>query len=198
MVQPLPKSILALQVGLLAIELFARYDTLIRQLALALTNVLGTLLLYFVAVRFQRAGSRLPVAVSCLAAAGIWFDAAGNFLNLYSRVVWWDKLAHAAGTAALAAGLWVTLRLLFERRGVVLPLPHLRLYVLSLTVLLAVLYEISEYLGDLLVATRRVTDLYDTADDLLYNVVAAVAVSWLMPRLTRPPAARIDRSQEKR
>ncbi len=176
MIRLLPRPILPLQVVLLFIELGTRYDSLIRQGALALTNILGTALLVLVARRFARSGQPLPWVVSWLAVAGIWFDAAGNFAGLYGAIVWWDKLAHVVGTAAVAGGLWLVIRAYAQRRGGQWGDAFLGLTAVSLTVLLSVVYEITEYLGDLVVATRRVTDLFDTADDLLWNLMAAVVV----------------------
>lgn len=178
----LPRGVLPLQLVLLAIELFWRYDTLPRQLALGLSNVAGIVILSLVARRLRLSGSRLPAAVSWLVVAAIWFDAAGNFVHFYARFSWWDQLAHAVATAAVTSGLWLTLRQSFNRQGVHLPGRHLELYAVSLAILLTVVYEISEYLGDLLFGTNRVTVLYDTADDLLWNTLAALAIVWLFRR----------------
>ncbi|MBI3115676.1 MAG: hypothetical protein HYZ09_04275 [Candidatus Kerfeldbacteria bacterium] len=169
---------LPLQAVLLGIELIARYDTLERQIALAVTNVVGTGLLIFIGSRFIRAGSRLPAAVSWLAVAAIWFDAAGNFAHLYANIAWWDKLAHVVGTAAVAGAVWLSFKLFLENRRLSLPAFHHWLYAVSVAMLLAGLYEVSEYVGDWLFDTVRVTDLYDTADDLLWNFLAAAGAAW--------------------
>lgn len=178
-------AILAVQCLLLGIELLTRYDTLIRQLALASTNILATAMLVIILRRFQQAGRLVPPAAAWLAVAGVWFDAAGNFANLYASIVWWDKLAHLVGTAALATGLWLVLEAVCDRRSIRLTAFQFGLSVLGFAMLLAVLYEISEYLGDLVVATHRVTDFYDTADDLLWDLLAALAVICLMPKFRR-------------
>lgn len=189
MIRSLPRLIFPVQVVLLLIELGTRYDSMVRQGALALTNIGGTALLFIVARRFARAGQPLPGVVSWAAVAGIWFDAAGNFAGLYGTIVWWDQLAHFAGTAAVAGGVWLVLRTMMTRRGWPLTAASHGLLTISVTVLLSVIYEITEYLGDLLFATRRVTNLYDTADDLLWNLLAAVVVTLLFARYYRRRAA---------
>lgn len=176
MTRTLPRFILPIQAVLLIIELGSRYDTLIRQCALAVTDVVGTAFLFIVARRFVKSGQPLPWVVSWLAVTGIWFDAAGNFAKLYGTIVWWDKLAHFVGTAALAGGLWLAVRAYQQRLGGRWTAAFLGLIAVSFSILLSVLYEISEYLGDLVFSTRRVTDLFDTSDDLLWNLLAAVIV----------------------
>lgn len=182
----LPRFLLVLQLILLGVEVFTRYDTAVRQAALAVSNVAGVLILGLVATRLKRWGSHLPPAVAWLVAAAIWFDASGNFVHFYARFTWWDQLAHAVGSAAIAAALWLTLRAALAHRGVRLPDGHVFLYAVSAATLLAVSYEISEYLGDLLFNTHRVTNLYDTADDLLWNLLAAWLAVAVVRRVARP------------
>lgn len=163
-------------VVLLALELVLRYDTWVRQIALSLTN-LSTLAALWGLSRYMRARSAtLPWPVIWFSALGVWFDGMGNFLHYYVGIGWWDKLAHAVGAGALAAGLFVLLAMLQEKGTILLGKKMRLLFVVSLTMLLAALYEISEYLGDLLFATNRMTTLYDTADDLVWNLAAALVV----------------------
>lgn len=54
----------------------------------------------------------------------------------------------------------------------------LGVYAISITTTLSALYEISEYIGDAVYPTNRVTGLFDTSDDLLWNFLAAVLVVW--------------------
>lgn len=179
------RLLLLLQGVLLLIELFVSYDTTIRQVALAATNVLGTALIIWVNSRFARSGQSLPALVSWLGVTGIWFDAAGNFAHFYSTFPWWDKLAHFVGTAAVAGAVWVTLRLSLRRAGLAGSAGLVGLSAVGVATLLSVVYEITEYLGDLIVSTHRVTDLYDTADDLLWNCLAAALTVTLFTRWYR-------------
>ncbi|MFH1171265.1 MAG: hypothetical protein V1778_01865 [bacterium] len=161
---------------LLVLELILRYDTWVRQIALAVTDLFALAALWSIARYMRRRGYALPWSVVWFSALGVWFDGMGNFLHLYANVSWWDKLAHAVGAGAVAAGIFVLVQMFQKRGTIVLGLKMRSLFVLSITVLLTVLYEISEYLGDLWFQTHRVTDLYDTVDDLLWDLLATVLV----------------------
>lgn len=173
------RAILALQGVLLLIELFTHYDSWDRQVALSITNVAGIAMILWLSRYFQRHGSALPVAASLALALGVWFDAAGNFAHLYGRLIWWDKLAHGVGSAALALALWYVLALMAKQGRLNVTRGWRSLMTIALTTTLASIYEISEYLGDLWFQTHRVTDLYDTADDLLWNTLAVLFIVWL-------------------
>ncbi|MBI3963498.1 MAG: hypothetical protein HY341_00710, partial [Candidatus Kerfeldbacteria bacterium] len=58
------------------------------------------------------------------------------------------------------------------------------LIVVALAMLVASAYEISEYIGDLLFATHRIGDRYDTVSDLLYNLMGSLLVSLTLRRRT--------------
>lgn len=184
-------SVLAVQAVLLLLEFALPYDVWVRKFALMATNVIGTAILVAVARRLQALGRPFPASAAWLVVAGIWFDALGNFLFLYGRWTWWDKLAHAAGTAGATGALWLTIREFVARKSIRLSGTQFSLTVLGLTSLLYVLYEVTEYLGDLLFNTRRVIDAFDTPDDLMWNLVASVLVCVLFPVLYR--SAAIDR-----
>src|SRR5690606_7744630 len=110
-------------------------------------------------------------------AIGIWFDAMGNFLSLYSKILWWDKLAHAVGAAALAVAFVVLFLHLRLHAIVSMSNRMLAFVVIAVVSLFSTLYEISEYLGDQFSDTHRVTDLFDSPDDMMWNLIGtALAV----------------------
>lgn len=162
------------------IELATPYDVFDRRVALCITDLAAIIGLAVLQRSLARHGHHLPVIVQWSVLVGVAFDAAGNFLRLYGSVLWWDKLAHAIGSAAVALALYA---LVWEFRNAV-PFAKQQwwmvLYVIGTTSLLATLYEISEYLGDLKFHTHRVTDFFDTSDDLMWNVIGSVAVLILL------------------
>jgi hypothetical protein len=176
------RFILGVQGALLLIELFTRYDSWDRQLALAVTNIAGVVAILLLSRYFRRHGSELPFVASAALALGVWFDAAGNFAHLYSRFSWWDQLAHGVGSAAVAVAVWYVLALMAKQGRLGVSKGWRSLITISLTTTLACVYEMSEYLGDLWFQTHRVTDLYDTADDMLWNTLAVLLVVWLAAR----------------
>jgi len=162
---------------LLFIEIFTHYDTNTRQMALALTNVAGVIILLIVYfILKKKIKVEIPWYTAWFAALGIWFDAAGNFARLYAKIIWWDKLAHAVGSASVALALFFIFYHLNKQGRIKLGGFNLCLYTISLTTFLSVIYEISEYIGDKISTSLRVTDIYDTADDLLWNGLAALLV----------------------
>lgn len=171
---------------LLVLEVALRYDTTVRQVALSITNVLSSLILFFVIRRLRIYGAQLPWTTAWLVAIGVWFDAMGNFVHFYQRFGWWDKLAHGVGSAAAALALFALFSALQDLGRIRLTRWLTALFAVSCTTLLAAMYEITEFLGDQWFATHRVTDLYDTADDLLWNTVGVMLViavaSWLQTR----------------
>ena len=159
---------------LLPIEIFTHYDSQVRQLALTLTN-LGTIIILFIIYRYFKNKHQiaLPFYVAWLAALGVWFDAAGNFAHLYANLLWWDKLSHGVGSFAMAATIFVILYELNKQGKIKLGLFSLSVYTVSLTTFIAAIYEVTEYLGDLMFKTRRIVDLYDTPDDIMWNTIAS-------------------------
>ena len=157
------------------IEALSHYDTTIRQMALALTDISGVIIILVVYFILKKKISiEIPWYVAWLAALGIWFDATGNFVHFYARFFWWDKLAHAVGSGAIALALFFIFYHLNKQGRIKLGGFNLCLYTISLTTFLSVLYEISEYIGDTIYPTNRVTGLFDTSDDLLWNISATI------------------------
>ena len=170
---------------LLPIELFARYDTMVRQIALSVTCLAAILILVVVSRWLRLRGGTLPGISALSAAAGVWFDAMGNFVHFYARFSWWDQLAHGVGTAAVALGILAIVQTLIQRGDLRMGRAWMGMTAVCMAVTSSVLYEISEYLGDVVYPTNRVTGLFDTSDDLMWNTLAAALVVALALRLQR-------------
>ncbi len=183
---------------LLPIELLSSYDTSVRQQALAVTNISAIGLLLLIGRWLNKKGIQLPAAVTLLVAMDVWFDAAGNFAHLYGRFNWWDQLSHTVGTAAIAPAL-IAITIALQRQGKI-SLPSWLHWVFSVSVAtaLAALYEVSELIGDELFTTHRITDLYDTADDLRFNITAAAIAAFIALKiLSHPTKNQVDVKAEK-
>jgi hypothetical protein len=134
---------------------------------------------------------KLDIAIgpgALLFALQITADATGDLGHLYSRFVWFDQLLHFTGGFVITFMTTGIYRALFERQKVV-PLPRTEIVLSGLGVgmICATLYEIEEYLEDLLTGSHRLGNGFDTADDLasdlLGGLLAAVLVIGL-PKLT--------------
>lgn len=189
------RSTLSIKLGYAAfvvlgfIEVLTQYDVLARRFALLSTDIAAIVGLFLLQMFLKRKGHHLPAIVLWSVFVGAFFDAAGNFAHLYGDLLWWDKVAHTVGSAALATSF---LALATEFRSTI---PFGRsyawtsLFVLGTTTTLSVLYEIGEYFGDVLFHTHRVTDLFDTADDLMWNIVGIsfILITFAILRKFRHP-----------
>lgn len=169
-------SVLSLIV-LLFLELGLKYDTLERQLALTSTNVLGVALYALMSRYLRRRGVTLPPWLWLLVALGIWFDAAGNFAHLYAGYRWWDQVAHVVGPLMVGAIIVYIFKNLREQGKIRVGRWWHDLICISTAMFFTVLYELIEYLGDLLFDTHRITNLVDTADDLWWGLVPIVLIT---------------------
>lgn len=148
-------------------------------LGLIVTAVAVIILLEAAAFFLRRATGRGLHAIAYLAATAVLFvDALGDILHLYGRFDWYDQFAHLVGGAVVglvafnvfwqleAAG---RIRLGVWLRGV---------SVVAMGALFGALYEIEEYLEDAWKWHRQVRlgDGPDTANDLLLNIIGAIAV----------------------
>lgn len=163
-------------VVLVIIEYAWNFDTFQRRVALSITGIIGGLIYLWLWAVACKQDINFPGIVSLLVAASVWFDGAANFWHLFGRYLWWDKMAHFTGSFAPIAAIFTYLYQLNQQGKIKLPGWSVSLYSISLVSLLSVLYEISEYIGDVMFHTNRVTDLFDAADDLMYNVSGALFV----------------------
>lgn len=163
---------------LIGIELLINYDAFDRRVALSITAVFaaGTFLVanYFVRKKYQ---SYLPWYVLLVIASSTWLDAIGNFMNLYTKYVWWDDIAHFAGSLAVAVLIYSIFYVLRSKNVINLNDFHFLLYVFSVAVLVTVVYELSEYFGDILFDMQRVGQGYDTSSDLTYDLLGPLSVA---------------------
>jgi hypothetical protein len=146
-----------------------------------LTNVAATWLL----IQAIRAADRRHQTISWvaifLALLGVWADAVGNFTHQYGHTWWYDHLTHAFGVTGATAMAIEWYRLLVQSNTIRLTAGQVLLIGFAMGQALGAIYEVSEYLGDLVVATHRVGEGFDTSRDLVYNFLGgllAVAVYW--------------------
>jgi hypothetical protein len=133
-------------------------------------------ILHFIYKRWKR----YPVWYDDLYLSIFWLDMAGNSLNLYNTVEWWDHIPHFHGPGALAMVLI----------GVFAMAP---LAAAGFATMLHLLLEINEYYGDVLLGTHNVRGIADSINDLafglagvlVYTIIAKRSV-FLRRRRTRP------------
>ncbi len=111
-------------------------------------------------------------------AAGLAVDAIGDMAHLYGRFAWYDQVAHFLGGAVVGIVAFNVLWQLEQAGRIRLGGWGRGFAVVAAAAFFGSLYEIEEYLEDLWRWHRQVRlgDGPDTANDLLLNIVGAIAV----------------------
>jgi len=160
---------------LLIVEWVAKYDTVQRQMALSITNIAAIAIFYIVYLKLKNKYQIiLPGYIAWVIAFGVWLDAAGNFAHFYANYTWYDDFTHFVGSMSIAIPLFYVFYQLSQKGFIKLGRFNIAMYAVSLTMLLVSVYEISEWVGDLLFETYRITGRFDTASDLFYNFLGAL------------------------
>lgn len=131
-------------------------------------------------VALRRAtGRALHPLVYVLAVIGLSVDAFGDIAHLYGRFAWYDQLAHLVGGGVVAAAMLSILWQLEQAGRIRLGSIGRGLAAVALAAFFGSLYEIEEYLEDAWKWHRQVRlgDGPDTANDILFNILGALAVA---------------------
>jgi len=123
-------------------------------------------ILHLIYKRWQR----YPFWHDALYLSIFWLDMAGNSLNLYNSVEWWDHIPHFHGPGALSMVLMGSFGL------AALPAA-------GLSTILHVVLEIWEYWGDVLLGTHNVKGIADSINDLAYGIAGMLVYTFLASRV---------------
>lgn len=133
-----------------------------------------------------------PIAIDILVVLPFFIDTAGNALDLYDTIEWWDDANHLVNWAILTAGAAVALSYL--------PLGRLNRFALGVGfgAVTAIGWELAEYVTFIKDSPELATAYTDTLGDLLLGTLGAIigsaAVAFLMPeRGSMRPSGRIQR-----
>lgn len=138
------------------------------------------------AVRRRRTGDPSPLPWDGFAwiMAPFLVDVTGNSLDLYDRIAWWDDANHLVNWFMLALGAGLLLR-----RGHVSPRWALGLLVAGVGALLAIGWELGEWVGFIRYGTELDSAYTDTlGDQALGTLGAALAGVLIARREPRRPA----------
>jgi hypothetical protein len=134
---------------------------------------------------FGRGRMPYPVAVDILIGLPFLIDMAGNALDLYDTIDWWDDANHLVNWFLHT----VAIGLLLRPSG--LPAPARAGIAIGWAASTAILWELAEYVtfvpGSAEVSTAYADTLGDLALGLLGGTIAAVATAW-WPRAEPAPA----------
>ena len=136
-------------------------------------------------IRFRRV--KYPFWIDILITLPFFIDVAGNALDLYDTVDWWDDANHFVNWALLTGGVALALAYL--------PLGRWNRFALTLGFagVSAIAWELAEYITFIRDSPELATAYTDTLGDLvlgtLGGLLAAALVAWRVPRTGTAHAA---------
>ena len=172
--------------GLIIFELLnyfkiLQFNTQFTWLGLVITSTVSLILLEVTAYKYQqKKGYYLHWSIWLIVAAGLSLDAFGDFFHLYNKISWWDQFAHLFICAVACFTLFIVISAFWIDKfkfSLLLKTGRLKLSLLlaaTSTMSLSALYEIEEYLEDVIFHTNRLGPGTDTANDLLCNLTGVL------------------------
>jgi hypothetical protein len=127
-----------------------------------------------------------PVAVDILIGLPFLIDVAGNALNLYDTIEWWDDLNHLVNWALHTAAIGLLLR-----HGTWTPATRVAL-AFCWAVTTAVLWELAEYVTFVPNSPEATTAYADTLLDLALGMIGGLIAAILVARLPAIPRRAAD------
>jgi len=135
--------------------------------------------------RVWRRQSKYPFAADILITLPFLIDTAGNSLDLYDTVEWWDDANHLVNWVLLSGGFGALVTRLGHGFWISAAL------VVGFGATTAIIWEIAEYVAFIRVSPELETAYIDTLGDLtlglLGSVVASVISGWAARRLQSHP-----------
>ena len=168
--------------GLIIFELLnylkiLRFNTQFTWLGLVITSMASLILLEITARKYkQKKGHYLHWSIWLIVASGLSLDAFGDFFHLYNKINWWDQFAHSFISAVACFTLFIVISAFWIDKfkfALLMKTGRLKLSLFlaaTSAMSLSALYEIEEYLEDVIFHTNRLGPGTDTANDLLCNL----------------------------
>ena len=120
-------------------------------------------------------GKPLPWFVFFGALFSTSVDAIGDIQHWYVEFDWYDKMAHALGGGMAALLVFFVIWQLVHAGKIFLGKKLAGFMSFSVAAFLGVCYELEEYIEDVITHGNRLGDGPDTANDLMWNTIGAVA-----------------------
>lgn len=172
--------------GLIVFELLnylkiLQFNTQFTWLGLVITSCACLILLEITAYKYkQKKGNYLHWSIWLIVAAGLSLDAFGDFFHLYSRYNWWDQFAHLFISVVVCFTLFIVISAFWIDKfkfSLLMKTGRLKLSLFlaaTSAMSLSALYEIEEYLEDIVFHTNRLGPGVDTANDLFCNLTGVL------------------------
>ncbi|MFN0095312.1 MAG: phosphatase PAP2 family protein [Dehalococcoidia bacterium] len=140
----------------------------------------ATILLLFAGdVHFRGSGGLSP-ATQILAVVCSYADTLGTDGDLYRRIAEYDKVTHFLGVAAVTSGVYDCFMGLAARGWARISSRGATLAAVAIGFGTGVTWEVYEWLGDLLLASKRVQSSQDTTLDIIFDAIGALAIAAML------------------
>ena len=179
-------------VGLIIFEILnflriLQFNTQFTWLGLVITSIFILTLLEITAYKYrQKKGHYLHWSIWIIVTTALSLDAAGDFFHLYGNISWWDQVVHYSVSVIMAFTLFAVINAFWIDKfkySLLLKEGRLKLALFlsaTSTISLGALYEVEEYLEDVLFHTNRLGPGTDTANDLSLNILGALTTVFVV------------------
>lgn len=158
-----------------------QFNTQFTWVGLVITAVFAFTVLEITAYKYrQKKGYYLHWSIWLIITGALSMDAAGDFFHFYGKMEWWDQAVHCSVSAIIAFTLFVVINAFWIDKfkfSLLLKTGRLKLSLFlaaTAAVSLGALYEVEEYLEDVLFHTNRLGPGTDTANDLTLNILGVL------------------------
>lgn len=124
-------------------------------------------------------GQGLPWYVFAIALLGISWDAMGDVSHWYVKFEWYDQVAHANGGAMSTLIFFFVFYRMLQAGKIKVGPKLLGFMAFCGGTLLGVLYELEEYIEDVITGGNRLGTGVDTANDMLWNAIGGLLVVYI-------------------
>lgn len=118
---------------------------------------------------------------------GGWFsvtmDALGDVAHWYTEFVWYDQMTHTLGGGMVALIAYFAFWRLYQSQAIKVGRKLLAYMAFTTSAFLGVLYELEEYIEDVVTGGNRLGTGVDTANDMMWNTIGALVVVYTATKM---------------
>lgn len=145
--------------------------------------VMGALILTLPFILETIGWFKMPVFMQVWATLSIGLHTLGLVMGLYDDTWWWDEMTHFV-SSSLVGMITVLALYLLDIHSLKIKVPRWAypLMILVFSIFIGVVWEIGEFIGDVLAGTRMQYSLIDTLGDVYVNMLGGLAASvvWVL------------------
>ena len=150
----------------------------------------------FTSAKVKKAtGQTLPWIVYFGGLFSVSMDALGDIAHWYSAFEWYDQMTHVLGAGMAALIAFFVFWRLNQAGNIKVGKKLIGFMAFTTTAFLGVLYELEEYIEDIITGGNRLGTGVDTANDMMWNTIGALVVVIIAVKLVNK---QFDKKQNNR